>query len=146
MTQAQSVPLSVVPSQDAAPPFSASTRVAAGVAVLTLAGRLDAASLPVLRRAVEAALKVRTSRVVVDLNDAQLCAESAFVLRWVRSTLARQGASLTLVSAEHASLTWLHEEGHDAYRVLPTVPLAVGVAAGTAMRPQAAVLRSFAAR
>jgi hypothetical protein len=134
MTDVQSVapPVAVAETETE---FSASTRVTAGVVVLTLVGPLDRRALPALRRAVRAALKVRTARAVVDLEGALLGEDSAPVLRWIRSALARHGgSSFLLVTASHASLTWLHEAGHDDYRVLPTVPLAVGVAAGTMLR------------
>ena len=94
--------------------------------------------MPGLRKAVRAALKVRTAHVVLDLNAVELCDESSLILAWVRSVLARQGASLSLVTASHASISWLRESGHDTYRVLPTVPLAVGVAGGVSPAPAAA--------
>lgn len=127
-TEAQSAPTPSV-GIAADPPFSVSTHVIAGVAVLTPVGRLDAQAMPVLRQAVGAALKVRTPRAVVDLEETVLDDESALVLSWIRTALARHGASITLVTASHESLTWLHELAGDAYQVLPTVSLAVGAGA-----------------
>ncbi|HEX3003540.1 MAG TPA: STAS domain-containing protein [Angustibacter sp.] len=147
MTYAQPVPAEPEAVDVPAPTaFEASARVTAGVAVITATGSLDGDAVPALRKAVRAALKVRTAHVVLDLNAAELCDESALILAWVRSVLARQGASLSLVTASHTSISWLHEFGHDAYRVLPTVPLAVGVAGGVSPRRQRLVPRQLVVR
>jgi anti-anti-sigma factor len=135
MTRARSVPTLPIGPSAAAAPFEAVTRVRAGVAVITLSGTLDAAALPACRHAVDAAVKVRTSRVVLDLNGVTFGDASAGVLRLIRQSLARRGATLSIVAASHEATTWLQEaDPESAYRVLPTVPLAVGVAATTLPR------------
>ncbi len=133
MTDVQSARASVDVTKSPEP-FTATTRVTAGVAVLTLVGRLDASALPACSKAVQAALKVRTARAVVDLDDALLVDGSAQVLQRIKDFFARRGVTMTLVTASHESLSWLHETVQERYRVLPTVPLAVGVAAGTVPR------------
>ncbi|KQX69744.1 hypothetical protein [Angustibacter sp. Root456] len=145
MTHVQPAPAPSEAVADVAP-FEASARVTAGVAVITATGPLDGDAFGALRKAVQAALKVRTAHVVLDVNGAELGQESVLVLGWIRAVLARQGASLSLVTASHASISWLQEFGHDAYRVLPTVPLAVGVAGGVSPRRQRLVPRQLVVR
>ena len=127
------------------PTFTATARVTAGVAVVTATGVLDGAAVPVLSKAVRAAVKVRTGHVVLDLDHALLGDESALVLAWVRAVLARQGTTLSLVTASHASISRLTEPP-DAYVVLPTVALAVAVAGGVSPRHQRLVPRQLAVR
>ncbi|MGN6299698.1 MAG: hypothetical protein ACTHN8_01230 [Angustibacter sp.] len=145
MTYAQPVPAPPA-AADVPAPFAASARVTAGVAVVTATGRLDRDAFGALRKAVQAALKVRTAHVVLDVNGAELGDESGLVLTWIRTVLARQGAALSLVTASHASISWLHEVGEDAYPVLPTVPLAVGLAGGVSPRQQRLVPRQLVVR
>jgi anti-anti-sigma factor len=97
-------------------PFTVSTLVIGTTAVLSLAGRVDLATLPACRRAVDDLLQERVELITVDLQVAHFDDESITLLALMRRYAARHGARLALADIpphvarvlDRAGVGWLY--------------------------------------
>jgi anti-anti-sigma factor len=97
-------------------PFAVSTLVIGATAVLSLAGRVDLATLPECRRAVDDLLQERVELITVDLQVAHFDGESIALLALMRRYAARHGARLVLADIpphvarvlDRAGVGWLY--------------------------------------
>ena len=112
----------------------ASMYVVSGVAVVTVEGYLNQDAIRVCRSALEAALRLRTRQVVLDLQQARIDEESRPVLGLMDRMCRRRGASLWLVGLTIPARGVLRTDRTAAYRVFPTVSAALTEAA--TMRPR----------
>jgi anti-anti-sigma factor len=101
--------------------FQVSTRVTAGVAVITVAGRLEPSTMPTCRSALDAILRLRAPQIVVDLSRAELDPESIAMLTWMRHYVGHFGVTLTLTGVSRVVRRILEREHLDSvFRVRPT--------------------------
>lgn len=114
--------------------FRASMHVVSGVAVVTVEGHLNQDAINVCRSALEAALRLRTRQVVLDLQQAQIDEESRPVLGLMDRMCKRRGASLWLAGLSVRARGVLRTDRAAAYRVFPAVSAALTEAA--TMRPR----------
>jgi anti-anti-sigma factor len=114
--------------------FQASVRVSAGVAVVTLAGRLEPSAMPACRKALDSVLRIRAPQIVLDLSQAQLDPASIGLLRSMRGYMAHFGVALSLTGVHHLVLQMLKRDHLDS--LLPVLPVdpAQKRAAGRAAR------------
>jgi anti-anti-sigma factor len=111
------------PSNNGAPaavnligPFTVSTLVIGTAAVLSLAGRVDLATLPACRRAVDDLLQESVELITVDLQVAHFDDESIALLALMRRYAARHGVRLALADIpphvarvlDRAGVSWLY--------------------------------------
>jgi anti-anti-sigma regulatory factor len=98
-----------------------STRVTAGVAVITFVGRLVPSTMPTCRTALDAVLHNRVPEVVLDLSRAELDPTSIAMLTWMHRYVAHFGVSLTLSGVSRVVSEILEREHLDSvFRVRPT--------------------------
>lgn len=110
-------------------------QVQSGVPVLSFEGNLGRQGLGVLRCGVDAAIGLRVARVVVDLSQARLDHSSIALLGLVRRYALRHGVALWLACVPAPAMDLLERLQVAAlYRIQPTVPIAVAVAAS--LRPE----------
>jgi anti-anti-sigma factor len=101
--------------------FQVSTRVSAGVAVLTCAGRLEPPAMPTCRGALDAILRLRAPQIVLDLSRAQLDPESITMLIWMHRYVGHFGVTLTLTGVSRAVSRVLEQDHLDSlFQVRPT--------------------------
>jgi hypothetical protein len=98
----------------------ASMRVSAGVALVTLVGRLEPSAMPTCRSTLDAVLRIRAPQIVLDLSQAQLDPESIDLLRWMHRYVAHFGVQLSLTGVHHHELQMLRRDRLDG--VLPVLP------------------------
>lgn len=98
-----------------------STKVIAGVAVITFTGRLVPPTMPTCRTALDAVLHHRVPQVVLDLSRAELDPTSIAMLTWMHRYVAHFGVSLTLTGVSRVVSEVLEREHLDSmFRVRPT--------------------------
>lgn len=97
-------------------PFTVSTLVIGTTAVLSLAGRVDLATLPACRRAVDDLLQESVELITVDLQVAHFDDESIALLALMRRYAARHGVRFALADIpphvarvlDRAGVGWLY--------------------------------------
>lgn len=117
-------PPTLLPTQA---PLQATNDVVSGVAVVTLRGRIDRTAVRTLQSALHAALRVRSTTVVLDLHDTSLEeTDGPHLLMSMRTLAARHGASLVLASVPTAAGLAIRWGGKaTAVPMLPSVADAV---------------------
>jgi len=103
--------------------FEASMQVDAGVAVVTVSGRLEPSALPTLRGVLDSILRIRAPEIVLDLSRSQLDDESIALVLWMQRHVAHFGVTLTLIGVNHTVLRMLRRHRLDSLiRLRPTDP------------------------
>jgi hypothetical protein len=103
--------------------FRASIRVTAGVALVTLVGRLEPSAMSTCRGTLDAVLRIRTPQIVLDLSQAQLDPGSIDLLKWMHAYVAHFGVQLSLTGVHHLQLEILRlDHLGGVLPVLPTDP------------------------
>jgi anti-anti-sigma factor len=101
--------------------FQVSTRVTSGVAVVTVEGRLEPSAMHTCRSALDAILRLRAPRIVLDLSQAQLDPESIAMLTSMRRYVGHFGVTLTLTGVSRVVRQILERDHLDSvFRVRPT--------------------------
>lgn len=104
--------------------FEASVQVDAGVAVVTVSGRLDPSALPVLRGVLDSILRIRAPQIVLDLSRSQLDDESMALVLWMHRHVGHFGVTLSLIGVNHTVLPMLRRHHLDSLiRLRPTDPV-----------------------
>jgi hypothetical protein len=85
-------------------------RVTAGVAQMTVVGRLEPSTMPTVRAALDAVLRIRTPQIELDLSRAQIGPESVPLLTWMHRYVSHFGVSLMLSGVHHCALHLLKND------------------------------------
>jgi anti-anti-sigma regulatory factor len=98
-----------------------STKVSSAVAVVTLVGRLEPSAMSTCRAALDAVVRVRAPRLVLDLSRAELQPESIAMLTWMHRYAGHFGITLTLTGVSRVVTRILEQEHLDSvFQVRPT--------------------------
>jgi anti-anti-sigma regulatory factor len=98
-----------------------STKVTAGVAMVTVSGPLGPSAMPSCRATLDAILRLRAPRVEVDLSRAWLDPESITMLIWMHRYVGHFGVSLTLTGVGHVVAQILERDHLDGvFKIRPT--------------------------